>query len=133
MAVSYLNDMTKPLNPGGPQGTVGVRQFLSQYGYNPGNIGWDQGAGTFSLKGSIAGLLWAGASIWIFRPDFWTSLIYFLTIPAISAFLAMNFTGASTFTTLSGVKLEVRIVTPFAAVLCAASLALGILQTINVI
>ncbi|OHD55128.1 MAG: hypothetical protein A2Y33_01090 [Spirochaetes bacterium GWF1_51_8] len=87
----------------------------------------------FSLKGSIAGLLWAGASIWIFRPDFWTSLIYFLTIPAISAFLAMNFTGASTFTTLSGVKLEVRIVTPFAAVLCAASLALGILQTVNVI
>ena len=52
MAVSYLNDMAKPLNPGGPQGTVGVRQFLSQYGYNPGNIGWDQGAGTFSLKGS---------------------------------------------------------------------------------
>jgi len=52
MAVSYLNDINKPLNPGGPQGTVGVRQFLSQYGYNPGNIGWDQGAGTFSLKGS---------------------------------------------------------------------------------
>ena len=52
MAISYFNDMTKPLNPGGPQGTVGVRQFLSQYGYNPGNIGWDQGAGTFSLKGS---------------------------------------------------------------------------------
>jgi acetyl-CoA decarbonylase/synthase complex subunit gamma len=29
-------------------------------------------------------------------------------MPAVSAFLAMNFTGASTYTSLSGVKKEMR-------------------------
>ncbi len=33
---------------------------------------------------------------------------WFLLIPALSAFLAMNFTGASTYTSLSGVKKEMR-------------------------
>jgi acetyl-CoA decarbonylase/synthase complex subunit gamma len=31
-----------------------------------------------------------------------------LLIPAISAYLGMNFTGASTYTSLSGVKKEMR-------------------------
>jgi acetyl-CoA decarbonylase/synthase complex subunit gamma len=33
---------------------------------------------------------------------------WFLLIPALSAFLAMNFTGASTYTSLSGVRKEMR-------------------------
>ena len=35
-----------------------------------------------------------------------------LLVPAISAYLAMNFTGASTFTSLSGVKKEMRRAVP---------------------
>ncbi len=35
-------------------------------------------------------------------------LAWILLIPAVSAYLAMNFTGASTYTSLSGVKKEMR-------------------------
>lgn len=39
-------------------------------------------------------------------------LAWILLIPAISAYLAMNFTGASTYTSLSGVKKEMRWAVP---------------------
>jgi acetyl-CoA decarbonylase/synthase complex subunit gamma len=35
-------------------------------------------------------------------------LAWVLLIPALSAYLAMNFTGASTYTSLSGVRKEMR-------------------------
>ncbi len=35
-------------------------------------------------------------------------MAWFFLIPALSAYLAMNFTGASTYTSLSGVKKEMR-------------------------
>ena len=68
----------------------------------------------FSLKGSIVGLVLAGLawiplagsmglkeiSAWIF------------IIPTISAFLALNFTGSTTYTSLSGVRREMRLAIP---------------------
>jgi acetyl-CoA decarbonylase/synthase complex subunit gamma len=39
-------------------------------------------------------------------------LSWFLIITAISSFLAMNFTGSSTYTSLSGVKKEMKISVP---------------------
>jgi len=39
-------------------------------------------------------------------------LSWFFMIPAVSAYLAMNFTGASTYTSLSGVKKEMRLALP---------------------
>jgi hypothetical protein len=36
----------------------------------------------------------------------------FLIAPAITAYFAMNFTGCSTFTSLSGVQKEMRIAVP---------------------
>jgi acetyl-CoA decarbonylase/synthase complex subunit gamma len=68
----------------------------------------------FSLKGLSLGLL--GAIILIaFRWDDWITITgrleiiaWLLLIPALSAYLAMNFTGASTYTSLSGVKREMR-------------------------
>ncbi len=44
--------------------------------------------------------------------DLFTILGLALLIPAIAAFLAMNFTGASTYTSLSGVKREMRFALP---------------------
>jgi acetyl-CoA decarbonylase/synthase complex subunit gamma len=35
-------------------------------------------------------------------------MAWLFLIPALSAYLAMNFTGASTYTSLSGVKKEMR-------------------------
>ena len=52
------------------------------------------------------------------------SAAWMLLIPAISAYLAMNFTGCSTFTSLSGVKKEMRWAVPaqIAAVVLGAML-----------
>jgi hypothetical protein len=72
----------------------------------------------FSVKGTIVGLATA-AGILIFRnPDlaFWAgrleALAWLLLVSSITAFLAMNFTGASTYTSLSGVKKEIGIALP---------------------
>jgi hypothetical protein len=68
----------------------------------------------FSLKGAQLGLLsalmfsltsasgWSGASL----------VALFLMAPATAAYFAMNFTGCSTFTSLSGVQKEMRIAVP---------------------
>jgi hypothetical protein len=40
------------------------------------------------------------------------SLFYLLVLPSISAYLAMNFTGASTYTSLSGVVREMKTALP---------------------
>ena len=53
---------------------------------------------------------------------------WFLIITAISSFMAMNFTGASTFTSLSGVKKEMRTFVPVQISFAVAGL---ILLTIN--
>jgi hypothetical protein len=72
----------------------------------------------FSLKGLTAGLIaavilslfWQGTlSAWPGRLEI---LAWFLLIPAVAAYLAMNFTGASTYTSLSGVKKEMKWAVP---------------------
>ncbi len=50
-----------------------------------------------------------------------------LLMPAIGAFMAMNFTGATTYTSLSGVKKEMRVALPLQIV--AAVLGLGLWVT----
>ena len=49
---------------------------------------------------------------------------WMLLIPAVASFMAMNFTGASTFTSLSGVKREVRSAAPIQAFLAIAGMVL---------
>jgi acetyl-CoA decarbonylase/synthase complex subunit gamma len=68
----------------------------------------------FSVKGLSLGLL-SDAILLVFRWGGWITmanrleiLAWLLLIPALSAYLAMNFTGASTYTSLSGVKREIR-------------------------
>jgi hypothetical protein len=72
----------------------------------------------FSVKGVIIGLATA-VGLLIFRnPDmsFWAgrleAIAWTLIVSTIAAYLAMNFTGASTYTSLSGVKKEMRIALP---------------------
>ena len=68
----------------------------------------------FSLKGAIVGLLAALALFslpwgsWIAGTGRLEMMGWVLLIPALSAFLAMGFTGASTYTSLSGVRAEMR-------------------------
>jgi hypothetical protein len=72
----------------------------------------------FSLKGLVMGLIIA-VIFTIFRSGYlsaWTGrleiIAWFFLVPAVAAYLAMNFTGASTYTSLSGVKKEMRWAVP---------------------
>jgi acetyl-CoA decarbonylase/synthase complex subunit gamma len=72
----------------------------------------------FSLKGLAAGLVAAVilSFLWGGTLDTWPGrlevLSWFFLIPAIAAYLGMNFTGASTYTSLSGVKREMKWAVP---------------------
>jgi acetyl-CoA decarbonylase/synthase complex subunit gamma len=73
----------------------------------------------FSFKGMVLGIL-ATLAFMLFRGggletwgDRLETTTWCFVIPAISAYLAMNFTGASTYTSLSGVKKEMRRAVPF--------------------
>ena len=72
----------------------------------------------FSVKGLSIGLVTALALMMARGVDVgaWAGrvevLAWLLIIPAIAAYLAMNFTGASTYTSLSGVKKEMRFALP---------------------
>jgi len=63
----------------------------------------------FSFKGGLLGLLWAVFAVWYFKVCY----SYILILPSVSAYLAMNFTGASTYTSPSGVLKEMKIALPF--------------------
>jgi hypothetical protein len=68
----------------------------------------------FSLKGFYAGVL-VFITLLLLKlmgNNIIEILSWFLIITAISSFLAMNFTGSSTFTSLSGVKKEMKISVP---------------------
>jgi acetyl-CoA decarbonylase/synthase complex subunit gamma len=79
----------------------------------------------FAFKGYISGLV---LSLALFLTGHLGRNIpetasWFLLISAISSFMAMNFTGASTFTSLSGVKKEMRTFIPIQI----SSVAIGLI------
>ena len=82
----------------------------------------------FSWKGFIVGLLWA-LYVSIFpaqfavEPNIIFKLATILTIPALSSYFALNFTGCTTYTSLSGVNKEMKIALPGIII----SLSFGIL------
>jgi hypothetical protein len=84
----------------------------------PALLPWIPGR-AFSWKGWLLGFIWAMMAVkqtW----TIWNNSALLFLLPAISAFLTMNFTGASTYTSLSGVKKEMRFAVP---VIIALSLA----------
>ena len=68
----------------------------------------------FSAKGLVLGAVVAVMMLSLqgYDPSMWAGrlaiLAWLLIIPAVTAYLAMNFTGASTYTSLSGVNKEMR-------------------------
>ncbi|MFH1267288.1 MAG: mercury methylation corrinoid protein HgcA [Planctomycetota bacterium] len=75
----------------------------------------------FAVKGLWVGLgfLLVLGACWWYRAlpvESWASVAaWCFLVPAMTSFLAMNFTGATTFTSLSGVRLEVAIAGPIQA------------------
>jgi len=72
----------------------------------------------FSLKGACVGAGLAAVYLLPRGPDLfaWSggldALAWLLIVPAVSAFFAMNFTGATPFTSPSGVRKEMRLAVP---------------------
>lgn len=70
----------------------------------------------FAWKGWLTGLLWTAAFVWL---SGWLSpgnlllgIGYLLVLPSLSAYIAMDFTGSSTYTSFSGVMKEMKIALP---------------------
>jgi di/tricarboxylate transporter len=62
----------------------------------------------FAFKGFVSGILVAAILLLSHNTgnNIYENISWFLIIPAVSSFMAMNFTGSSTYTSLSGVKKE---------------------------
>jgi len=64
----------------------------------------------FALKGAITGFITGTAVVWIFwnQVDGWGALGLLFCTAVISSYLAMNFTGSTPYTSMSGVEKEMR-------------------------
>ncbi len=86
----------------------------------------------FALKGLWVGLLLLlaiGAGVWPLPGIFanWATVAgWALLVPTIASFMGMDFTGASTYTSLSGVRREMRIAVPLQLAAAAVGLTLWI-------
>ena len=94
----------------------------------------------FSTKGFILGGLIAlpfAASVFFRHPDWvWyrqagQALEFLLAMPAVTAFIALNFTGASTFTSRSGVKREMLAYIPAMAWTFGIGILLSVVLVFN--
>ncbi|MFQ6039143.1 MAG: mercury methylation corrinoid protein HgcA [Candidatus Aminicenantales bacterium] len=83
----------------------------------PALLPWIPGR-SFALKGWLIGLLWTLAVnvryglMFSGTPSWKSSLVNFLILPPIVSFIALNFTGSSTYTSLSGVIREMKVAIP---------------------
>lgn len=87
----------------------------------------------FAFKGLITGLILSAILLYIGKlgDDVFEIAAWFLLLPAISSFMAMNFTGASTFTSLSGLKKEMRISVPIQISFAIIGVVLFIVGKLN--
>jgi hypothetical protein len=89
----------------------------------------------FSFKGWLIGAvstaLIAYSYGWFRPPLLFLGIGYMLALPALSAFLAMNFTGATTYTSFSGVIKEMKIALPAIVFLLIAGVVLILIKTMT--
>ncbi len=85
---------------------------------------------SFALKGWIAGTIPAALFAALFANNLPTPAFYLLILPPLSSFLALNFTGASTYTNLSGVLKEMKVSIPLMIISILSGLSLKIYLTI---
>lgn len=113
----------------GPAAFTIIMAYFAGLVFTPALLPWIPGR-YFSLKGFFSGmavfivylLMMSSADNYMVRAS------WFFITGAISSFLAMNFTGSTTFTSLSGVKKEMKIFMPLQIGFAAVGI---ILQTIG--
>ncbi len=128
LAVAAAFFLLAGLNPKGYSGALAISHgtqsvlillagFLAAIVFGPALLPWLPGR-SFSAKG-----LWIGLAVLLLGgllfgrriellDDRFSMAAWILMIPALTSFVVLNFTGASTYTSLSGVKREVRIAVP---------------------
>jgi len=105
--------------------------FLAAVVFGPILLPWLPGR-SFALKGlwiGIGTLLLAAAFRWRYGNiggDWLNAAAWALIIPALTSFIVLNFTGASTYTSLSGVKREVRVAVPIQLVCAVLGIGLWV-------
>ena len=79
----------------------------------------------FSLKGIVTGWLAAFLLLWLntLGGSIAEKISWFLMMGGLSSFMAMNFTGSSTFTSLSGVQKEMKTALPIQIAMVSIGLA----------
>lgn len=86
----------------------------------------------FTFKGALLGLAWAIIAAfcagWFRAGDWLLAGGYLLALPALAGYLAMNFTGSSTYTSFSGVLKEMKIAIPILLVCAVVGAALLLIQ-----
>ena len=92
--------------------------FLTAAIFGPILLPWIPGR-AFSVKGIWIGLA-ATLGLWFYNFERFDTIAWLLIIPAVTSFMVMNFTGASTYTSLSGVRREMKVAVPL-QLLCAVS------------
>ncbi len=90
----------------------------------------------FALKGWLMGLCWTVGFIW-FKEWFTTgyrflAIGYLLVMPSLSSFLAMNFTGSSTYTSFSGVIKEMKVAVPLIVLSSVAGIVLVLVAALSI-
>lgn len=116
---------------GVPAAGLAVAAFLAATILGPLLLPWLPGR-AFSLKGAALGLVlvcglaalgWPAAA---FHASWLRAAAWVLLIPAFTSFILMNFTGSSTFTSLSGVLREMRVAVPLQIAAVVVGLGLWI-------
>ncbi len=89
----------------------------------------------FAWKGWLLGLFWTAGFVWLnewFTSEFLLLAIgYLLVLPSLSAYLAMNFTGSSTYTSFSGVIKEMKAAVPLIALSSVAGIVLVLIKSLS--
>ncbi len=116
---------------GGRSAALLAGAYLAGAALTPLMLPWLPGR-AFAAKGAFAGLALALAleATAFGRPGPFDTPVqavaWLFIIPAVASFLAMNFTGASTYTSLSGVRREMRFAVPLQVVGAVLGLALWV-------
>jgi acetyl-CoA decarbonylase/synthase complex subunit gamma len=106
------------VSDGLPSAILLLASFLAAAILGPMLLPWLPGR-AFSVKGIWIGLAVA-LGLWFYNFERFDTIGWLLIIPAVTSFIVMNFTGASTHTSLSGVRREMRIAVPL-QLLCAVA------------
>lgn len=97
----------------------------------PALLPWIPGR-AFAWKGWLMGAVYALAIIGMYAPaGLGQAIVYLLILPPISSFVAMNFTGSSTYTSLSGVVREMRIAVPLIIISISAGILFAVANSLR--